>query len=69
MESYIYISSIEFYVELRNNDFFYVVSEFVSDEWSVTSECVEDDGNMFITFYAEKNHVKIEIGYLSKSEF
>lgn len=69
MDCFIYISSIEFYAEIRNDEFFDVISEYFSNGWIVTSECLSEDDTMFIAFYAEKNHVKIEIGYLSSHNF
>lgn len=70
METYIYVSSLDYYIQISNIEFFRFVQEAYDHTWTITVLCrFEEDGLFYINFYAELNHIKKEIGYICASEF
>lgn len=64
MDCFIYISNIDFYVQVSNSEFFDTINEFANNGWIMKTEFNYVDEELNIDFFAEQNHIKIEIGHI-----
>lgn len=67
METYIYVAGLDYYIEIRNEEFFNLIQETYDHGYKISVLCkFEEDGVFYITYYGELRGVKCEIGYICR---